>query len=422
MEHGKSDPRKDSTRAAAVALLDNVLGDGAMLAQLTGEDGPLAALSGPERARAQRLALAVLRSVEPVDRLLGGFMRKAPPLTVLNILRLGVVEMAAGAAPHGVVNACVGLARAGKKTQHQSGLVNAVLRQVPQGPLPGLVQKMPRWLRQPLVHAWGREAVAAMEMVQATPAPVDLTLRAGFPAPEGVTLPTGSLRLSDAGQVTALPGYEEGGWWVQDAAAALAVPLLGNVAGLRVLDLCAAPGGKTLQLVAAGAEVTALDISEARLARLRENLARTGLMAQVVVADGLEWQPDAPFDAILLDAPCSATGTIRRHPDLPFVKDGSEVAGLVALQAKLLDRALGWLKPGGRLVYVTCSLLPDEGEEQLAAVLARHQGLSVRRPELAGVEPGWITPAGGLRLRPDYWSDRGGMDGFFMVCLEMAGA
>lgn len=421
MEHGKPDPRKDLTRAATVALLDAVLGDGEMLAQLTGEAGPLATLSGPERARAQRLALAVLRAVEPADRVLAPFLRKAPPLTVMNILRLAVVELASGTAPHGVVNACVGLARAGKKTQHQAGLINAVLRQVPPGALSGPAQRMPRWLRQPLVHAWGREAVTAMEVVQAAPAPVDLTLRAGFPHPEGLTLPTGSLRLSEAGQVSALPGYERGGWWVQDAAAALAVPLLGEVAGKRVLDLCAAPGGKTLQLAAAGAEVTALDISEVRLARLHENLARTGLTAQVVAADGLTWQPDAPFDAILLDAPCSATGTIRRHPDLPFVKDGSDVAGLVDLQARLIDRALGWLKPGGRLVYVTCSLLPEEGEGQLASALARHTGLTVRRPGLAGIEPGWITPEGGLRLRPDYWADRGGMDGFFMACLEKAG-
>ncbi|MFN3327168.1 MAG: RsmB/NOP family class I SAM-dependent RNA methyltransferase, partial [Bryobacteraceae bacterium] len=230
-----------------------------------------------------------------------------------------------------------------------AGLVNAVLRALPEdGMFDGLPpQRLPRWLRQPLVHAWGREAVGAIEAVQAREPPLDLTLRPGFPAPEGEVLPTGSLRLTSAGQVSALPGYAAGGWWVQDAAAALPARLLAARPGERVLDLCAAPGGKTLQLAAAGAEVTALDISEPRMARLRANLARTGLSARVVVADALHWQPDGIFDAILLDAPCSATGTIRRHPDLPFVKDGSEVAGLVALQAQLLDRALGWLKPGG---------------------------------------------------------------------------
>ena len=406
-----------TARGAAVLLLNAVLGDGTLLAEAL--DHPdIAALAPADRARAQRLALTVLRLLEPADKVLHPLMRKAPPLPVWNILRLAVVELAEGAAAHGVVNEAVGLARAGRKTSHLAGLVNAVLRQVPPGvPLSG-VQKLPRWLRQPLVHAYGREAVTAIEAVQAQPAPLDLTVKPGAEAPEGDLLPTGSLRLADRGQVSALPGYAAGGWWVQDAAAAMAVPMLGDVKGLRVLDLCAAPGGKTMQLAAAGADVTALDISGPRMARVAENLARTGLTATCITADALAWQPDQPFDAILLDAPCSATGTIRRHPDLPFVKDGSEIAGLVALQTALLDRALGWLKPGGRLVFVTCSLLPDEGEAQLTAALARHPGLAVERPTLPGLSPDWITPDGGLRLRPDYWSDKGGMDGFFMACLK----
>jgi 16S rRNA (cytosine967-C5)-methyltransferase len=163
-----------------------------------------------------------------------------------------------------------------------------------------------------------------------------------------------------------------------------------------------------------GAQVTAVDLSGPRMARVAENLGRTGLQAKLVVADALHWEPDSAFDAILLDAPCSATGTIRRHPELPFIKDGSDIAGLVTLQAQLIDRALGWLKPGGRLVYCTCSLLPDEGEAQLAGVLARHAGLRVKRPAMGWVDPAWITADGGLRLRPDYW---GGMDGFFMARL-----
>ncbi len=236
--------------------------------------------------------------------------------------------------------------------------------------------------------------------------------------PEGVMLPTGSLRLSDPGQVTGLPGYANGQWWVQDAAAAMAVRLLAPPQGERVLDLCAAPGGKTLQLADAGAKVTALDISGPRMARVAENLARMGLTADLVVADAMQWQPDAPYDAILLDAPCSASGTLRRHPDLPFIKDGSDLPDLIALQAALLDRALGWLAPGGRLVFVTCSLLPDEGEAQLAGALARHPGLVVDPVAFEGISPEWVTEAGGLRLRPDYWADQGGMDGFFMARLR----
>jgi 16S rRNA (cytosine967-C5)-methyltransferase len=399
-------------RATAVAILDGVLGEGRMLSDFDG-----AGLAPADRARALRLAGAVLRHLEPADRVLDRHLRKAPPLTARNVLRLAVVELAQGAAAHGVVNAAVEILRKGRRTAHLAGLANAVLRALPEGDLfSGLPpQRMPRWLRQPLVHSWGREVVSAIEAVQAAEPPLDLTLRAGAPAPEGEVLPTGSIRLASFGQVSALPGYATGGWWVQDAAAALPARLLDARPGERVLDLCAAPGGKTLQLAAAGAEMTALDISAPRMARVEANLARTGLAARTVVADALEWQPEAAFDAILLDAPCSATGTIRRHPDLPFVKDGSEVAGLVALQARLLDRALGWLKPGGRLVFATCSLLPEEGEEQLAAAIARHPGLAVERAEIAGVEPGWWTEGGGLRLRPDFWADRGGMDGFFMA-------
>jgi 16S rRNA (cytosine967-C5)-methyltransferase len=339
---------------------------------------------------------------------------------VHNVLRLAVVELSFGTAAHGVVNAAVEIVRRGKRTAPMAGLVNAVLRKIEGNALAGQpVQKMPRWLRQPLVHAYGRDAVAAMEAVQARPAPLDLTMRTGAEVPVGTMLPTGSLRLGDVGQISGLPGYAAGGWWVQDAAAALAVPLLAPKSGERVLDLCSAPGGKTLQLAAAGAEVTTLDASEARMGRVIENLARTGLPARVVVADGLEWAADAPFDVVLLDAPCSATGTLRRHPDLPFVKDGSELPDLIALQSALIDRALGMVRPGGRLVFCTCSLLPDEGEGQLAAALLRHPELVVERPEMAGIDPAWITDQGGLRLRPDYWGDLGGMDGFFMVRLKV---
>lgn len=406
-----------AARGAAVALLGSVLGDGRLLAQaLADPDGPLAKLSGAERARAQRLALAVMRQVEPIDRLLDQHIRKNPPRMVRDVLRLAVVELSSGGAAHGVVNSAVELVRRNRKTAAMSGLVNAVLRKIdPAALATAPVQKLPRWLRQPLVHHYGRDVVAAIEQVQAAPPPVDLTYRAGAELPEGTALPTGSLRLADAGQVSALAGYAAGGWWVQDAAAALAVQVLAPQAGENVLDLCAAPGGKTLQLAAAGANVTAVDVNPQRMARVHENLARTGLAAQVVVADALTWQPDQPFDAVLLDAPCSASGTIRRHPDLPFVKDGSDLAELVALQAALIDRALALLRPQGRLVFCTCSLLPEEGEGQLAALLARHPDLRVEQPALTGTDPAWWTAGGGLRLRPDYWAEQGGMDGFFIA-------
>lgn len=410
-----------AARMAAAGLLGAVLGEGRLLAQVLADpQGPLAGLGPSDRARAQRLALATLRHVEPADTVLSRHMRKAAPGAVQNVLRLAITELAQGAPAHGVVNAAVEIVRRGKRTGHMAGLVNAVLRQVPTDPFAGLPpQRLPRWLRQPLVHLHGRDVVAAIEAVQAQTPPVDLTLRAGFGAPDGDFLPTGSLRLTDAGQLSALPGYATGGWWVQDAAAALAVGLLAPQSAEKVLDLCAAPGGKTLQLAAAGADVTALDISDSRLARLRENLSRTGLSARVVVCDALAFE-EGGFDAILLDTPCSATGTIRRHPDLPFVKDGSELADLTDLQSRLIDHALTLLRPGGRLVFCTCSLLPEEGEAQLDAALTRHPGLTVERADLPGVEDAWWTAQGGLRLRPDYWADRGGMDGFFMVRLRKA--
>jgi 16S rRNA (cytosine967-C5)-methyltransferase len=405
-----------SARGAAVALLNATLGEGQMLTQAATPQG----LSGPDRARAERLAADVLRHLDRADRVLKPLLRKAPPLAVLNVLRLAVVERAMGAPAHGVVNEAVGLVRAGKRTQHMSGLVNAVLRALPENidldamPAPLL----PRWLRQPLVHAWGRDAVAAVEVIHTLTPPIDITPKPGATdLPDGTRLPNGSIRLEAGGQITALPGFASGAWWVQDAAASMAARMLAAKPAERVLDLCAAPGGKTMQLAATGADVTALDISGPRMARVAKNLARTGLSAALVVDDAMHWEPEAPFDAILLDAPCSASGTIRRHPDLPHIKDGTELDTLLPLQAALLDRALGWLRPSGRLVYCTCSLLAAEGEDQLAAALDRHPNLRTEPPGMPGVDQGWITPQGGLRLRPDHWADIGGMDGFFMAKL-----
>ncbi|WP_172300444.1 RsmB/NOP family class I SAM-dependent RNA methyltransferase [Pseudoruegeria sp. HB172150] len=413
-------------RRSALWLIGRVTEDGKLLSELL--PGAVERLAPEDRARAQRLAIETLRWMDRADRLLGPHLRRKPKPAAMNALRMAVVEMAVdGAAAHGVVDAAVSLMRADRKTEGMAGLVNAVLRKVDVEKWASLpVPRLPKWLRGPLIDGYGKAAVEGFEAAHAAGAPLDLTPKgddadALATAVCGTVLPTGSVRVAGRVQVTALPGYESGDWWVQDAAAAVPAKVLAAQSGERVLDLCAAPGGKTLQLAAAGAQVTALDISEGRMARVSENLARTGLSAEVVVADALTWEAPEPFDAVLLDAPCSATGTIRRHPDLPHAKDGSEFPGLFDLQARMIDRALAMLKPGGRLIYCTCSLLPDEGEVQVEEALARHDGLSLDPGALVlpGIEPGWIDEIG-LRLRPDFWPEAGGMDGFFVAALRKA--
>lgn len=412
-------------RRSAHSLLMQITGEGRLMAELIGA-GVLADLAPDDRARAQRLATDALRGLDRADRMLKPYLKKTPPDHVMHALRLGVIELCGGQAAHGVVNAYVDIVGRNKRTQTMKGLVNAVLRKIasegPAGWAKRPVPLTPGWLRQPLVAAWGRDAVAEIENAHFAGAPLDLTAK-GEPvkvakAVGGDVLPTGSVRLQNAGQVSALAGYDSGDWWVQDAAAALPVKLLGDVTGLKVLDLCAAPGGKTLQLAAGGADVTAVDVSEKRMVRVQDNLARTGLQAKTVVSDAFTFDQGG-FDAVLLDAPCSATGTIRRHPDLPYAKDGTEFGVLIDQQTALIDHALSLLRPGGRLVFCTCSLLPDEGEVQAEEALKRHSDLTVDRTalEIAGVQSDWITPEGGLRLRPDYWPALGGMDGFYMVML-----
>ncbi|APX89706.1 16S rRNA methyltransferase [Brevirhabdus pacifica] len=427
-----------AARKAAAEIVVGVTADGRSLMEL---QDVLERLEPADRARAGRLATTALRHLGRTDRVLAPHMRKRPPAFTLAVLRLATVEIChEGAAPHGVVDSAVALVRGHARQNRMSGLVNAILRKVAEeGPARWAAQppdRLPKWLRQPLRRAWGDAAVARMERVHASHPPVDLTLRdpsraealaealpAGSDGAEGdgaavEVLPTGSLRLAEPGRISSLPGYAEGEWWVQDAAAALAARMLDVRPGEKVLDLCAAPGGKTMQLAAAGAEVTALDLSPARLERLRQNLERTGLEARVVAGDALAFA-EGPFDAILLDAPCSATGTIRRHPDLPHAKATRDLSAVTELQARLLDHALSLLAPGGRLVFCTCSLLPEEGEAQTVAALARHPGLRVDEGwSLDGIDPAWRSAEGGLRLRPDLWEERGGMDGFYMVRFQ----
>lgn len=409
------DPRK-----GALTLLAAIRG-GATLSEAA---GGLEQFASAEKARAQRLAAATIRLRGRADAVLAPLLSRPPRAEVADILRLAVTEMLGmGEAPHGAVNAAVALARgAGPKGKAAAGMVNAVLRRAAEmqeawdGAAPA---RLPDWLRSPVAAEWGEAVAAAIEAAHEDAPPLDLTGKPGAALP-GEPLPTGSCRVPPGTQVTALPGYDNGEWWVQDAAAALPVRLLNPRPGERIADLCCAPGGKTMQLSSAGAEVTAIDLSEARLVRVRDNLDRTGLSAALVAADALEWRPDSPLDAVLLDAPCSATGTIRRHPEMPVIRDGAMIPELVRLQAAMIDHALDLLKPGGRLVYAVCSLHPAEGEAQLAATLSRHLHLSVVRPDLRGLDADWITPGGAIRTRPDHWPERGGLDGFFAVMLRKA--
>lgn len=411
-------------RRSAVYLLDQVIGEGRLLSECIAA-GALDRLQPAERATAQRLALDTLRGLERADRLLQKHLKKYPPLTVRNALRVATVELCQGGAAHGVVNSAVSVVGANKRTASMKGLVNAVLRKVadarPDAWNALRVPRLPKWLREPMVMAYGGETVQAMEKAHFEGAPLDLTAKGDKGALQrslgGELLETGSVRLEDSGQVSAMPGFKKGSWWVQDAAAAIPVQVLAPKEGEAVLELCAAPGGKTMQLAAAGAKVRAVDNNKNRMERVRENLKRTKLEAELVVGDALE--EGGKWDAILLDAPCSATGTIRRHPDLPYAKDGSDFGELINLQATMLDHALDMLKPGGRLIYCTCSLLPDEGECQVEDALARHPNVKSDPDalKLDGIQEDWLTEEGGLRLRPDYWADRGGMDGFYIACL-----
>jgi 16S rRNA (cytosine967-C5)-methyltransferase len=268
---------------------------------------------------------------------------------------------------------------------------------------------------------------SAIAAAQAAEPALDLTVKSDPEAwaarLRGRVLPTGTVRTLSTGAIASLPGYAEGAWWVQDAAAALPVRLLGDVRGRSVADLCAAPGGKTLQLALAGAEVTAVDHLDTRVARLRDNLRRVGLSAETVVADVATWEA-GPFDAVLLDAPCSASGTIRRHPDIPWRKSEADIANFSALQSRLLDHAIGLTRLGGTLVFCTCSLEPEEGEDVIAAALDRDRRIR-RKPldpaEISGLAE-FVTPQGDLRTLPCHWPDpeprMGGLDGFYAARLE----
>ena len=404
----------DPTRDAAFSLLQAVLAKGKPL------DAALDALPRLEprdRAAAHRLAACVLRHAGTLDAVLEPYLRREPPPELRNILRIGAAGLLClGTPPHAAVGTAVELTRA-RRLAPFAGLVNAVLRKIAAAGTAVLEElDMPRLDTPAWAWAsWGENA-RVIAAAHAREAPLDLSLRPGAaPPPGGEMLPTGSLRFPPGTAVTELPGFAAGDFWVQDAAAALPARLLAPAPGEPVLDLCAAPGGKTAQLCAMGAAVTAVERDEARMARLRANLARLGYDPELVTADATLWRPSQTFPAILLDAPCSATGTIRRHPELLHLRKPRDIAAMTRAQDALLDAAAALLSPVGRLIYAVCSLQPEEGVARIAAACAR---LGLRRQPLALPElPEAVTPEGDIRTHPGLWPERGGMDGFFIACL-----
>jgi 16S rRNA (cytosine967-C5)-methyltransferase len=427
MTSDKTAPRADdlAARAAAIDLAASALDHRGGLEEAL-ERAPFAGLELRDRALARMIAMTLLRRLGEIDRRLQAKLNKPPPEAVTWLLRLGAAQALYMDTPaFAAVDTTVRLAERDRATRPFKGLINAVLRGLVREPPTGEIDPealAPDWLFARWRAAYGEDQARriAAQIVQ-EPA-TDLTPRdpadaALAEALHATALPGGSLRMNERGDVTAWPGYAEGRWWVQDAAAAIPARLLRVEAGETALDLCAAPGGKALQLAAAGARLVCVDRSGPRLRRLRQALERTGLQAEIVVADAAAWADGRVFDAVLLDAPCSATGTFRRHPDVLWGTKPGDIAKLAMVQSRLLDAAAAKVAPGGRLVYCVCSLEPEEGEAQVRGFLARHPEfrLGPIAAGEAGAPEGSVRPEGWLRILP-YQLD-GGLDGFFAARL-----
>lgn len=401
------------------------------------EDNPaMHRLPSRDRAFARLLVATVLRRLGQIDALIADCLNipLAPRAALVqDILRLGVAQlMFLRTPPHAAVATSVDVAQSRGFVSHK-GLVNAVLRRLSVEGAQRVEEQdaarlnTPDWLWQSWSRTYGETTARAIAEAHLKEAPLDLTLRDDAEtwraSLEGVLLPTGTLRRAAGGALATLPGYAEGAWWVQDAAAALPARLFGDLAGREVVDLCAAPGGKTAQLATAGARVTAVDRSSRRLERLISNLQRLELPIAAVGADALTWRPPHPVEAVLLDAPCSTTGAIRRHPDVPHLKFPEDVARLSVVQENLLRAAIEMLRPGGTLIYCTCSLEAEEGPERVESLF--YAGAPIERREIEpaelGAPPEWITAAGDLRTLPCHFGEYDGIDGFFCARLVKRG-
>jgi 16S rRNA (cytosine967-C5)-methyltransferase len=403
-----------AARQAALRILDAVLRRGQTM-----DNAAQAARALPpaDAALASAIAGETLRRLPDLDALIDGATRQELPddSKARMVLRLALAQkIGLGTPDHALVATALPLVDGGPRR-----LVHGVLGTLLRKGLPSIdAPRLPQAVEERWRDAWGEEAVLAARRTIAKRPPLDLGFASDAACeafPDGVSLAPRHRRLDHHGSITELQGFDLGQWWVQDLAASLPARLI-PASATTVLDACAAPGGKTMQLAATGHDVTALDRSESRLARLSDNLRRTGLRAETIVADALDWTPDAAFDAVLLDAPCSATGTFRRHPEVLYRAHPAIIEQSAELQARLLARAADWVKPGGSLVYAVCSLEPQEGEERIEAVLADRPDFRLEpAPEMvSGVTPhsrGW------LRVLPGMLDQQGGLDGFFTAHL-----
>ncbi|TPW01384.1 MAG: 16S rRNA (cytosine967-C5)-methyltransferase [bacterium] len=429
-----ADPRDDGpdigveARLAAGVLLNAALeGRGGLDTALSFRE--VADLPGPDRAFARAVAMAALRRLGEIDQILDRKLQKAPPLAVRTILRVALAQTLVLETPaFAAVSTAVKLAEREVKTRPYKNLVNAVLRGIErEGPgLTTAESNLPEWLAARWRATYGEATLTGLALAAREEPSTDLSLRPDVDAAvvaealDGEVMAGNTVRTGRRGDLSVWPGFDDGIWWVQDAAAAVPVRLLAPKAGESIVDFCAAPGGKTLQIAASGAAVVALDRSDKRLDRLRANLARTSLSAEVVAVPAEDWDDPRAFDAVLLDAPCTATGTFRRNPEVLRATKPADVAKLADVQHRLLDAAAERVKPGGRLVYCVCSLEREEGETQIIAFLRRNPAFKTAPavPTEVGAPDEALTPEGWLRILPSMWAEKGGLDGFFIARLD----
>jgi len=431
-------PHKDASglapRERAHTIIHEVLDRRRPLDEVLQSDRGFAKLETRDRAFARNLIATALRRLGQIDAIINDCLDRPLPRSAAaarNALRLGVCQILfLDTQTHAAVDTSVTLA-ARRGPDRFRGVVNAILRRVVREDADALKQKfgdhlnMPEWLGKSWETSFGTETAAAIGRIHLQTPPLDLTATANADSwaekLDGERIGTSTVRLTGGGDVTALDGYADGAWWVQDAAAALPATLLVNsLSGGSVCELCAAPGGKTAQLAAAGLQVTAVDASATRLGILSENMARLNLSAALVEANVLTWEPEGQFDGVLLDAPCTATGTIRRHPDIPHLKRAADVSRQADLQKKLLDRAAEWVKPGGVLVYSVCSLEPAEGCDQISTLLDRTGDLELLPPQPSNIPDfeACVSEDRLIQTTPAHLGERGGVDGFFVALLR----